>query len=235
MKNDSTELKSPIRSYRQLCLQCLQPEATCYCAHIRKFDPKMEFVILIHPLECRRRIATGRMSHLCLEKSYLIRGHDYSKNELVNDLLADPSREPVMLYPGVQSKNLTHCTADERATLFASDKILTVFVIDGTWATAKKMVKHSQNIKNLPRICFTPPGPSNFRVRKQPREGCYSTIEAIHHTIELLGSARGFDLQSRLHDGLLDTFSVMVEQQLEFIKKSRERLGPSRYRQNIAV
>ncbi len=223
------------QTYRQLCITCLQPQVTCYCPHIRRFDPLINFVILIHPLECRRRIATGRMSHLCLENSFLIRGHDYSKNETVNDLIADPRRQCVMLYPGVQSKNLSSLSSVERAAIFSPDKILTIFVIDGTWATAKKMVKHSKNLIDLPRVCFTPPTPSNFRVRKQPHPGCYSTIEAIHHTIELVGPSRGFQTNLRQHDRLLHTFETMVEQQLAFIEKSRERSGPSRYRQPLEV
>ena len=110
-----------------------------------------------------------------------------------------------------------------------SEKKLTVFVIDGTWATARKMVRLSTNLHALPRICFTPPAPSNFRVRKQPKAECYSTIEAIHHTIELLGESRGFPVAERGHDHLLRVFDWMVTRQLEFIEASRSQ-GPSRYR-----
>jgi DTW domain-containing protein YfiP len=97
-----------------------------------------------------------------------------------------------------------------------------VFVIDGTWNTVKKMLRLSPNILSLPRFCFTPPGLSNFKVRKQPAPECYSTIEAIHHTIELLGPSRGFSIAEGHHHHLLDVFGYMVQAQLRFIENAPE-------------
>ena len=91
-------------------------------------------------------------------------------------------------------------------------------------------MRQSQNLLNLPRICFSPEKPSNFRVRKQPHASCYSTLEAIHHTIELIGAAKGFDVASRKHDRLLHVFDSMVELQLDFIRKADQIDDPKRYR-----
>ena len=186
---------------------------------MQAFDPGIKFVILIHPIEFRKRIATGKMAHLSLKNSELIRGHDYSDNERVNGILADPANYCVMLYPGPTSTNLTLQTNDERASLFPTDKKLVIFVIDGTWLSAKKTVHLSQNLKVLPKVCFVPVKTSNFRVRKQPAPECYSTIEAIHHVIELMGT-------STEHGILLELFDRMVTQQLELQKnlKYRRRL-----------
>jgi DTW domain-containing protein YfiP len=164
------------------------------------------------------------MAHLSLPNSHLITGCDYSANTLVNDIVADSRRHCAILYPGQQSTNLSTLSADEKTALLPDGKTLTVFVIDGTWATARKMMRMSRNLHELPRISFSPPAPSNFRVRKQPKPECYSTIEAIHHTIELLNAPA-----DRRHDSLLRTFDWMVTRQLEFIEQSRAQ-GPSRYR-----
>jgi len=219
-------LKLP--AYRTLCKVCVQPEFGCYCPQVKRFDPKIHFVVLIHPLEVKRRIATGRMSHLCLEGSNLIKGQDFTQDPLVNDLIADPQHHSVILYPGLHSKNLSTMNEFEKKTLIPSGKKLRVFVIDGTWATARKMTRRSENLKTLPRICFSPTTPSNFRVRKQPKPECYSTIEAIHHTIELLGESQNFPVQERSHDHLLSVFNYMVERQLHFIKESQSK--PNTYR-----
>lgn len=218
--------------YRELCPACIQPKFGCYCKYIQRFDAQIDFVILIHPVEVRRRIATGRMSYLSLENSRLIMGQDYSGSKPVNDLIADPARHCVILYPGMQSKNLTPMSQGERSGLFPQGRKLTIFVIDGTWATARRTVRQSQNLNVLPRICFSPEKPSNFRVRKQPNPACYSTIEAIHHTIELVGSSQGFDATMREHDKLLYVFDKMVELQLEFIKISEGKPGALRYRRD---
>lgn len=214
--------------FRNLCHTCIQPDFSCYCAWLQPIDPKIQFVILTHPIEVRRRIATGRMSFLSLKDAKLISGHDYTHNAELNRILHDPSLQCVMLYPGRFSTNLSEMSLSQRQAIVPQNKKLCVLVIDGTWATAKKMVNLSQNLKSLPRVCFTPLTPSNFRVRQQPRPECYSTIEAIHHTIELMGDACEFDVQSRAHDCLLSVFDQMVNRQIELAhcgKPSRKIRG----------
>ena len=208
--------------YRDLCRKCLQPDFGCFCKDIISFDPEIQFVILIHPIENRRRIATGRLSHLCLNGSRLILGQNYTSNKTVNDLVENPDFYPVILYPGETATNLTALSCKQRASLFPKNKKLTIFVIDGTWATAKKTLRKSKNLSSLPRICFTPNSPSSFRARQQPTAECVSTVEAIHQTIELLGPACGFDTLSRKQDILLSTFDKMVEMKLSLIQENRK-------------
>lgn len=154
-----------------------------------------------------------------LRDSHLIRGHDYTLNERLNSLLADPNRHCVMLYPGRLSRNLSLLTPTERSALVPEGRRLTVVVIDGTWSTARKTVHLSRNLRALPRIGFVPPAPSRFRVRQQPRPECVSTIEAIHQTIELMGA------KNRDHDRLLEIFDKMVNRQIELSegRESRRR------------
>ena len=211
-------------------MTCLQPRSLCYCRHVRAFDPKIKFVILIHRLEVRRRIATGRLSHLTLENSELMMGYDYSHNSRLTEIVHDPANFPVILYPGPKSINLTPLTHKERALVFPKDKQPVVIVIDGTWGTAGKMLSRSENLQGLPRICFTPDRPSNFRVRKQPKKECFSTVEAIHQTIEMVGPGRGFDVASGAHHALLSVFDIMVEQQLEFVRLSLAQNRRTRHR-----
>lgn len=223
-------IESCKKKYRTLCGCCAQPDFSCYCGEIKKFDSHINFVILIHPIEAKRRIATGRMSHLSLENSYLIKGQDYTANAIVNQRIEDSSCHSVILYPGQKSQNLTALDDEKRSKLFPNNKKLQIFVIDGTWATARKMIRQSKNLQQLPKICFTPAAPSNFRVRKQPNSSCFSTIEAIHQTIELVGPGMGFSLSTRKHDALLNVFNFMVENQLAFIRNSNSNLRETTYR-----
>jgi DTW domain-containing protein YfiP len=215
--------------FRQRCLQCMQTGPNCYCHLVKKIELSFRFIILIHPIEARRRVATGRMSHLCLPNSLLLRGHDYSRHKMVNEILADPDNYSVVLSPGVNSGNLSLMSEAGRAGILPPGKKLNIFVLDGTWATAKKMLQESRNLRELPKICFTPPGPSHFRVRKQPGVNCYSTIEAIHYTIELLGPSFAFDTSKRTHDCLLNVFNYLVEQEIAVIRKANALAGPNRY------
>jgi len=211
--------------YRRLCTQCFQRDQKCYCELVKPFDPGIKFVILIHPIEVKRKIASGRMTYLSLINSEIIKGENYTYNNRVNEILDNPQNQCMILYPGRNSFNITN-RADECG--IKPDKKTVLFVIDGTWATARKTMRLSQNLRSLPQICFTPPGPSNFRVRKQPRPECLSTIEAVHHSIELLGESVGFDVKSRKHDQLLTLFDQFVDRQISYVSSSARPRYPNR-------
>src|SRR5690349_10530222 len=102
---------------RERCRHCLQPDFSCYCSWLEPFSSPVEMIILTHPIEVKRRIATGRMAHLTLRNSRLIMGHDYSRNSALNEILADPGRHCVMLYPGRLSRNLSAMGPAERFDL----------------------------------------------------------------------------------------------------------------------
>ncbi len=207
---------------RSVCWTCRQPSAACYCHRIRTVDVGVDFVILIHPLEARRRIATGRMAHLILKDSVLIEGEDFSKSTRVANLINDPARECLILYPGRAALDLdvSDVRSNLQQTLRSRKKRLTIFVIDGTWATARKMMRLSENLRRLPMVKFQPKSESQFQVRKQPEKHCLSTIEAIHATIERLASS---EMQERREfDHLIELFLEMVERQKMFVPRFRD-------------
>lgn len=217
------------------CKTCLQPKDWCYCKNIRPIDCGLEFVILLHPLERRRRIASGRMSHLLLKNSHLAYGHTFSDDKVVKKLLSNPKYFPMILCLGNNAKNLSTMSNQEKKGMIPLDKIPLIFVVDGTWGTASKTVRLSTNLRLLPRICFTPERPSGFRVRTQPKENCLSTLEAIHQTIELLAGTRGFDVKSRKHDHMLDVFNGFVAQQADYVRNLKEKNGGLKPRKKKAA
>lgn len=159
------------RPFRLRCQVCLQPAFSCYCNSIERFDPNIEFVLLIHPVEARRRIATGRMSFLSLENARMFTGAEFQNHKEIGEILKEPENCCMVLWPGPQSVNLSGLGSQKLHEMFHPQKHLVIFVIDGTWATAKKMLRQSPELGGLPQICFTPPSPSNFRVRQQPAKG----------------------------------------------------------------
>ncbi len=199
---------------RGFCATCLRAPLNCYCRFVRAFEPRLRFVILTHVRETQKHVATGRLAHLCLKRSLLVRGFEFGSDETVNALIADQRNHCVALYPGAESLNLSSLSPAERASLLPAGREPVVFVIDGTWATARKSMARSPNLRSLPRFSFDPPAPSRIRLRLQPEAECLTTLEAIHHTIELLGPARGFDTALRAHDGMLHALDAMVDEQI---------------------
>ena len=212
---------------RERCTKCFFAVENCYCCRIKSFDPKIRFVILIQYREARKHIATGRLSHLCLKNSELIIGYDYTNDLRVNAILEDPQNFPMVLYPGAQATNLSQLSPADRGDLIPKGHQPVIFLIDGTWISARKIMQKSTNLQKLPQICFDPPQLSRFRLRKQPKPYCFSTVEAIHHTLDLLGPHVGFDTASRTHDHLLEMFNFMEDQQIRLTKNQRRFLRPS--------
>jgi DTW domain-containing protein YfiP len=171
----------------------------------------------MHPNERRRGIGSGRMTSLCIENSLLIEGFDFTHESRVNRLIEDDTLHCLLLFPGTDAISLNELDTQKREQIFPTGKMPMVFVIDGTWHEAKKMVKLSTNLQQLPTISFTPRVSSRFRVRKQPRSNCYATIEAVHQVLSLLDEDR--DEARRPYDNLIEVFDYMVERQLAYGRK----------------
>src|SRR5438552_3839490 len=101
------DIEHAVVEARPFCWTCRQSSGGCYCAKIQAFDPAVSFVILIHKIESRRRIATGRMSHLLLKNSRLIEGDCFENHPQVNGLIGDSQFYPVVLYPGASAADIS--------------------------------------------------------------------------------------------------------------------------------
>lgn len=151
------------------------------------------------------------MAHLCLENSLFYEGTDFTEHSEVNSLIQDAQNHCVVLFPGKNATSISRATAGEYYQSIAKKKRLVIFVIDGTWAQAKRMRRLSQNLHGLPHLAFLPETPSHFLVRQQPAEFCYSTIESIHSMIDWMEKRA-----DKRHENLLEVFSRMVNQQVQY-------------------
>ncbi len=209
-KNSAAEAET----FRPMCFRCLRPRIACLCSSLKPFASDPEIVILIHPRETKRAIGTARLAHLSISNSRLFRGDASAidRDERIAAAIADRAKTSVVLFPGPESLDLDDPGAD-LGDLRKAPGGLRVFVIDGTWSEARKMAQRSRLLRDLPRIMFRPDRPSRYRIRKQPKEVCVSTIEAIH---ALFGrcAARGLGRLPEGHDRLLDVFDSMVDLQI---------------------
>lgn len=153
------------------------------------------------------------MAHLSLRNSLLVEGVDFSADERIHRELHSSTGFPVLLFPGEDALNLSRRSPKERMALVPAGRQWVVFVLDGTWKSVRKMLRLSHNLANLPKVCFDPPSPSNYRIRRQPQAHCYSTLEAIHQVLDLL-TARGPTQPP--HDNLLLVFRSVIDRQLTY-------------------
>jgi DTW domain-containing protein YfiP len=220
MEPISRHCRPEMPNYRPLCVRCLRAGSVCLCDSIRPFETFFKVVLLQHPKERKNSIGTARFTHLTLKNSLLIAGAEFETDPAVSAILADPENYPVVLFPGENSVNL----AEARDAFLAGvptgpsglPRRLVVFVIDGTWSQARGMIRKSARLLKLPRVSFTLDQPSQYKVRKQPRDFCLSTVEATARLVKLLDPAAPAE-------SLIATFAKMVDAQLECATRGRLR------------
>jgi len=209
---------------RAFCHRCRRPKSCCYCSLISPFKSEPRFIILTQPREAKHRLGTGRMAHLCLANSSLFEGVGFSDHRRVNREIDEPANGAALLYLSPDSINLSGLAWYERQALFPRHRQPVIFVLDGTWRSVRKMLRLSNNLARLPRICFDPPVPSAYRIRREPGPQCYSTLEAIHQVIELFATEMVSEAPSvRPHDTMLDVLHAVTERQLSYTVQAYSR------------
>lgn len=204
---------------KQYCFSCMRPTKNCLCRDINSFKPRINVVILIHPMEAKKeKLGTGRLSHLFLENSKLIQGINFTQNQEVNELIENENNACYLLYPGENAVNLSIESDEVKKSVLAKDyqsqKNIYVFVIDGTWPCAKKMMKESKNLHSLKRISFNVEKKSIFAIKEQPGDFCLSTIESIHLMLGLL-EKNSLELPMIHRDLMLTVFQKMIDYQIQ--------------------
>ena len=203
---------------REECYACYRAKTNCLCGSVKSFATRMRFVILMHTKEARKqKTGTARLAKLCLKNAELLIGTDFTRDERVNSLLRDPAFSPFVLYPGPKAVNFK--TLGDGLPM--EGKTPLIFVIDGTWECAQRLLFRSKNISALPRLSFSRSYTSRFAIKKQPREHCVSTIEAVYY---LCGEAEeaGYEDLKAQSENLMVVLKKLVDTQSVYKWGSRK-------------
>lgn len=194
--------------FRAECLRCRRPAAVCLCAHITELRTRTQFVFLTHPKESRKiKNRSGRIAHLSLAASEVLVGVDFSEHPRVNELLNDASLSCRLLYPRADGAMMEGPNPSSVRDLPASTPVL--FLLDATWSSAKKIMRLSTNLHDLPRLSLTVARPSEFLIKRQPHPSCLATIEAVDRTLWDLARVGDEQFASADSDRLLAPFHAM--------------------------
>jgi DTW domain-containing protein len=176
---------------------------------VPRLVPQTEVTFLQHPRERHMPIGTARMAHLALTGSKLFDGVAFDDDPRLADLFDAAAHDVgsvAVLFPGPQARTLdTWPTAPPRRLI----------VLDGTWHQAAKLLRENPRLAALPRLAFTPSTPGRYRIRKEPRDECLSTIEAVGAVLAALEG------DAAMGEALLRPFDAMVEAQLDHAARGR--------------
>ena len=138
-----------------------------------------KIVLLIHDKEWRRqKSGTGRLACLNLAGAELIPGLGFDDHPRVRQLMGDPAKRCVLLYPGENAVDLSSEPFPAEALGLVSTgerprtahKQLVVFIIDATWSCSRGVLRASPGLLTLPRLMFRPREKSRWIIKKQPAD-----------------------------------------------------------------
>ena len=154
---------------RATCPTCLRPVSFCVCALAPPVDARTRVVLLQHPREARVAICSARLTRRALVNAELHRGVVFEDHARVRELAATPGA--ALLFPGEGSVP---------AVSFAAAPPPVLFVLDGTWFHAGRMLSRNPALALLPRLSVSSEVPSGYgALRQEPAPHCLATVDAV--------------------------------------------------------
>lgn len=204
---------------RPFCYDCHRPLDLCLCASIRPVDNRTEVLVLqhvrerFHPFGSVRLLAAG-LQRCQVQVAYRTEGKRV-------DLPLTVPEGTALVYPRPDARRVDQLTEAERPQA--------LLLLDGTWSQAHRLYRDNPWVQRLPHVSLAPTEPSLYRVRREPKPHCLSTLEAAVHALSALEP----ELEGL--SGLLDVFARMNAQQVarrgespRTPRRARRRLRPSR-------
>lgn len=196
---------------RPQCNHCQRPLVACLCsllpnAEFRQQPWAIELLILQHPLEVNNAKGSAKLLQLALPSSRLLIGEQFEPTDL-NAHLYQGQRYPLLLYPEAAA---TAALAQPDQDILAQPERIRLVLLDGTWRKSLKMLHLNAPLQRLPRWSISS-ATSNYRIRKAPRQGQLSTLEAACYALMQL------EPNPDRYQPLLDSFDAFIAQRLAFI------------------
>lgn len=175
-------------------------ELLCVCPLVPRLELATRLVVVMHWREANTTTNTGRLAALALPNSE-VRVRGVAGERDVTEGIVAPGRRTLLLFPGPDAVALEPGFSDRFPGPY------TLVVPDGTWRQARKVATREPSLAGALRVQLEDAGDSAYRLRRAPRTGALSTMEAIARA---LGVLEGPHAQAPLEA----LFRVMVERSL---------------------
>lgn len=173
-------LTNTLRGQRsERCPQCRLPLAWCFCTELEPpFDIGVSLILLRHPHEKFRSSGTGFLPGLCVNDFRILEPEEL---ETVRTNLQEPV---ALLFPpdGFSDGRLPDCPPTQLPG------IQTLIVPDGSWSEARRMVRRSEWLRNLPRVSPAIPQAWLSNPLRNDKWSRPCTAEAIGHWLFEFGA-----------------------------------------------
>jgi DTW domain-containing protein YfiP len=179
----------------------------CICPLVPRLWTRTRLTLLVHYREARKPSNTGQLAARCLERSTV---EIFGKRGRLIEAPVVHDEVPLLLFPDDDAVPITRYAA--------CDQPIALFVPDGNWRQAGKVRRRGPGFAGIQCVTLPDAGPTEYRLRAEPRLGGLATLEAIARALGILEGDAG----PAIEGALLAVFRVMVERTLWFRGKLRD-------------
>jgi DTW domain-containing protein len=165
------------------CQQCLLAENYCICKGVEQAQCESAVCLLMYHNESFKPSNTGRLIAEIVPDNYAFRWDRTEPDANLLALLNDPQYQPMVVFP---AEDVAEGRAITEVNTLAGKKPLFIF-LDGTWREAKKMIRKSPYLDNLPVLSITADKLSDYRLRIAPHAHQLGTAEVAIMVLALAG------------------------------------------------
>jgi DTW domain-containing protein YfiP len=188
-------------AHNQDCQQCGRSARYCVCAFATKIDTRIQILVLQHPQEPGVAIGTAPIIDACFSNARVVTGLSWSniKRILGEDvtyqewgvLYLGSIRTEALHPPGLYSVTDKGVVKPNQKALLS--KLKGIIILDGTWSQAKTLWWRNAWLLKLQRLVVCSEARSVYdAIRKEPRKGCLSSIEALAESLDILERSDGY-------------------------------------------
>ena len=184
-----TQIATPELEPIPECPRCHKPEPLCICDSITPIDNKIFVLILQHPQEQDRLLATARVTALHFKNALVKVGLSWPSLSKILGRDVDPQRWGILYLGSAKVADLETdrdiVAIDKKSQLEENQRAILkdlqgIIVLDGTWSQAKALWWRNAWMLKCRRIILDPAQPSRYgKLRREPRRDGLSTLEAV--------------------------------------------------------
>lgn len=219
------------QSRRQYCSRCQRPLPSCICDLITPVHNSTPLLLLQHPSETLHPKGSANLLQLSLQNCERYIAEIF---EDLNTILDEGKYQNVLLYPddaAMEADSLTSNTSTvNTATRYSINnqkdvtsaesindhkeaRSIRLVVIDGTWRKAFKILQLNPLLASLPRYKGDLSATTEYTIRKAPKAGQLSTLEACCLALGEIETA------PERYQPLLDAFVQFNQRWLKFTQQ----------------
>lgn len=173
-----------IHKHKNQCEACGLIRGACLCPKIERKKSRAKFLLLTHEREMTRTSNTGRLIEDAIGETVTLVWDRTAADELLLAILRDEAYDAYLIFPGdreAEKKRLQPYVKSDKRPLF--------IIIDATWKEARKILRKSPYLWDLPILDLQVAKKTSYFIRRHSDDHHLCTAEVAGVLLDLIGDA----------------------------------------------